>query len=110
MLYGIQCYTYNYVYLQRIIYLVNRLDDILRDPFWRFMWVDVCGESTGKAVRDIMRLSSGLRCLEYVLVCTVVFERRCFTIILCYIYYFSLFSYLYIRVLHHMSHSTVVTV
>ena len=31
----------------------------------------VHGESIGKAVRDIMRLSSGLEYLKYVLVCTV---------------------------------------
>ena len=30
----------------------------------------VRGDSIGKAVRDIMRLSSGLECLKYVLVCT----------------------------------------
>ena len=31
----------------------------------------VHGESIGKAVRDIMRLSSGLEYLKYVLVCMV---------------------------------------
>ena len=31
----------------------------------------VLGESIGKAVRDIMRLSSGLKYLKYVLVCTI---------------------------------------
>ena len=29
------------------------------------------GESIGKAVRDLMRLSSGLKYLKYVLVCTI---------------------------------------
>ena len=31
----------------------------------------VRGESIGKAVRDLMRLSSGLKYLKYVLVCTI---------------------------------------
>ena len=34
----------------------------------------VHGESMGKALRDVMRLSSGLEYLEYVLVCTIVFD------------------------------------
>ena len=72
-----------------IIVMVNRLDDMR----YAHIHLDsksraVRGESIGKAVRDLMRLSSGLRYLEYVLLCTVVFKRR-------YIYmykYFSTFS------------------
>ena len=49
--------------------MVNRLDD-LTDPF-RFKEGVIHGESIGKAVRDIMRLSSGLEYFKYVLVCTI---------------------------------------
>ena len=56
------------VYLQHIIFLVNRLDDLRYTLDSKRKAVH--GVSIGKAVRDIMRLSSGLKYLEYVLVCT----------------------------------------
>ena len=56
-----------------VIYLVNRLDHF-RDILLDSKREAVRGESIGKAVRDIMRLSSGLKYVEYVLVRTVVFE------------------------------------
>ena len=79
------------VYLWHIIFMVNRLgrEYIHLDS----MKEAVHGELIGKAVRDIMRLSSGLEYLGYVLVCTVVFERRCFTYISIQIFYHNGYIY-----------------
>ena len=105
MLYGIQCTSCNIdthgmiVHLLHIIFMVNRLDD-LRHRHMDSKMKAVRGESIGKAVRDLMRLSSGLEYLRYELVCTVVFERRYFTINILpqmvnfwYMYWFSMFIY-----------------
>ena len=52
------------LYLQHIVHLVNRLDDFGDTCF--LLREAVHGESIGKAVRDILRLSSGLEYLRYV--------------------------------------------
>ena len=52
--------------------MVNRLDD-LRHTHTHLdsKREGVRGESIGKAVRDLIRLSYGLKYLRYVLVCTI---------------------------------------
>ena len=60
------------VHLYIVIFRVNRLYG-LRHTHTHLdsKRETVHGESIGKAVRDLMRLSSGLEYLKYVLVCTI---------------------------------------
>ena len=78
MLYGIQCTSCNVdthgmiVHLEHIIFMVNRLDGFRHTHTHLYSKKEaVRGESIGKAVRDLMRLSSGLEYLKYVLMCTI---------------------------------------
>ena len=57
------------MYIYSILSIWYRLDHF-RDTFfhWVFIGKAIYGESIGKAVRDIMRLSSGLEDVKYVCV------------------------------------------